>query len=452
MAGAPVTAASRQGLLALVSTVAVAGSLATAEQIVARHEWRLDLTPDQRYVLSAHARRALADVPRDALVTAFVRPDDPRNRELEDLLRQISTASARVRWRTIDVNRNPAVARQYGAGTYGAVVVESDGRQKTLVSTDERTLVGAIRQVTRPERPRVYVLTGHGERAIRDSDRQYGYSSAKAALLQEQYDVRELASLAEHGVPDDASVLVIAGPRSDLLAGELVHLDAYLRRGGGLLVLLDPGTETPSLMGLLRQHGIEVGDGIVVDADNRLFAGDYLTMVIANRAADHPVSAGLQALPLMSQVRPVGREDGTGTSVLSTAAQSWRTLDLGVLRTGVTEFDEQHDTRGPVTVGVAVGGDDRSAGRILVYGDSDFATNFFLDYLGNCDLWLNSINWLAREEALIGSREPVKTPGVNQFFLSARQGRLIFWLGTVVQPALVLLLGMVVMWVRRKEA
>src|SRR5262249_52269142 len=160
------------------------------------------------------------------------------------------------------------------------------------------------------------------------------------------------------------------------------HLDAYLRRGGGLLVLLDPGAETPSLIGLLRQHGIEIGNEIVVDADNRLFAGDYLTMVVPNRAADHPVSAALGASPLMSQVRPVGRVDGNGATVLSTAAQSWRTRDLGVLRTGVTEFDEHRDTRGPVTVGVAVGGENRSTGRILVYGDSDFATNFFLDYLG----------------------------------------------------------------------
>jgi ABC-type uncharacterized transport system involved in gliding motility auxiliary subunit len=89
-------------------------------------------------------------------------------------------------------------------------------------------------------------------------------------------------------------------------------------------------------------------------------------------------------------------------------------------------------------------------GRVLVYGDSDFATNFFLDYLGNRDLLLNSINWLARDEQLIASRRPVQQPGVNQFFVSARQGAVAFWLGTVVQPAVVLVLGVVV-YVRRRK-
>jgi len=444
------TFARRQGLLALVSTVAVAGSLVTAQRIVARHAWRLDLTPDHRYVLSAHAVRALADLPRDVLVTAFVRADDPRNRDLADLLRQIGAASDHVRSRTLDVNRNPAVARQYGIGAYGSLVVESDGRQKVVVNPDEGALVGAIRQVTRPQ-PRVYVLTGHGERNIEDADRQQGYSMAKAALQEEQYEVRPLTTLAEHGVPEDASVVIIAAPRSDLLASELLQLDAYLRRGGALLVLLDAATETPSLIGLLRRYGIEVSNLVVLDPDNRLFAGDYLTMVIPQRAAEHPVSAALRAAPLMSQVRAVARSGTAGVELLRSSPQSWGTADRGVLRTGIAEFDQQHDAPGPLPVGVAVGGDRGTAGRLLVYGDSDFATNFFLDYLGNRDLWLNSVNWLAGEEMLIGSREPAKTPGVNQFFLSARQGRLIFWLGTVVQPAIVLLAGAVVLWVRRQE-
>jgi ABC-type uncharacterized transport system involved in gliding motility auxiliary subunit len=84
-----------------------------------------------------------------------------------------------------------------------------------------------------------------------------------------------------------------------------------------------------------------------------------------------------------------------------------------------------------------------------VYGDADFASNFFLGYLGNRDLFLNSVNWLAQEDTLVASRPPTQEPGVNQFFLSNDEGQRVFWVGTIVQPAIVLLLGLVVIGWRR---
>ncbi|MFQ5665847.1 MAG: ABC transporter, partial [Candidatus Binatia bacterium] len=82
-------------------------------------------------------------------------------------------------------------------------------------------------------------------------------------------------------------------------------------------------------------------------------------------------------------------------------------------------------------------------------GDSDFANNFFIQYLGDKDLLVNAVNWLAGEEALVGRRRQPKRPGVNQFFVSARQGRLAFILGTIVEPALFLVVGAVVFLRRR---
>jgi ABC-type uncharacterized transport system involved in gliding motility auxiliary subunit len=121
------------------------------------------------------------------------------------------------------------------------------------------------------------------------------------------------------------------------------------------------------------------------------------------------------------------------------------------LRSGVGRFDAVRDVAGPIAVGtsVLVRGRGSAPGRVIVYGDSDFATNFFLEYLGNRDLFLNSVNWLAGEDTMVASRPPTKQPGVQQFFVSASQGRSAFLLGTVVQPGLVLLLGLFV-YLRRK--
>jgi gliding motility-associatede transport system auxiliary component len=281
----------------------------------------------------------------------------------------------------------------------------------------------------------------------------------RTVLRNEFYDVQPMSLLGESGVPADATVVVIAGPRKDLLPSELLKLSDYVERGGDLLVMMDPQS-SPSLGAFLERYGVRLTGDLVVDPENRLFAGDYLTMTVPGLSDRHPVSASLKAPPLFSQARAVEFAPGTprgvkGIEFLHTAPTSWRTPDMEVLRTGVASFASGRDQPGPVPVGVSVlvenGADDKPGrpARFIILGDSEFADNFFIEYLGDKDLMVNSIDWLAGEEELVGQRTPLRQPGVNQFFVSARQGRLAFILGTIVEPALFLLVGAVVILRRR---
>jgi ABC-type uncharacterized transport system involved in gliding motility auxiliary subunit len=470
VAGAPMNRPVRahapwaQWALMLTATLGLAATLFMIQVVLSHYTWRLDLTPEKRFTLSEHARRVLKSLDRDVHVIAFLRSDDPRNSEIEDLLTRVRNVSPRVQYSVVDVNRNPAVARQYGVDNFGSLVVESAGRRKDFANPREDVLVEAILQVTRPTRKMVYFLRGDGEQDIDSTDRQRGYSSVRNALHREFYDVRSLNLVDENGVPDDATVVVIAGPRRDLLDSELAKLGDYMRRGGGLLVMLDPQTG-PKLVAFLERYGIKVDDNVVVDPDNRLFAGDYLTMIVPGLSSEHPVSAGLKSPPLFSQARAVhfaGTTDGNirGIDFLRTAKSAWGTTETEVLRTGVASFVRGRDQAGPVSVGVsvlintrpqngAVGPGSPGVTRVIVLGDSDFANNFFIEYLGDNDLVVNAINWLAGQEDLVGSRPQLRQPGVNQFFVSARQGRLAFILGTIVEPALFLVVGAAVFLRRR---
>jgi ABC-type uncharacterized transport system involved in gliding motility auxiliary subunit len=449
----------RQWLLLLAGTGGLAASMFMAQVILSHHNWRLDLTPEKRFTLSGHARKVLDGLDRDVQIIAFLRSDDARNSEIEDLLTRVGNASQHVHFSVVDVNRNPAVARQYGVDNYGSLVVECDGRRKDFANPREDMLMEAILQVTRPARKIVYFVTGHGEQSLDDTDRHNGYSAVRAALRNEFYDAQALSLTGPQDIPADASVVAIAGPRRDLLASELTKLTAYVERGGSLLIMLDPQT-APSLVAFLGRYGVRAGDGVVVDPENRLFAGDYLTMVVPGLSDRHPVSAALKAAPLFSQARPVrfaGADDPAikGIDFLLTAKGSWSTADLDVLRTGVASFVGGRDQPGPISVGVSVmmqTPGQSSTGhpaRFIVLGDSEFADNFFIEYLGDKDLLVNAVNWLAGEEALVGERPQSRTPGVNQFFVSARQGRLAFLLGTVVEPALFLLAGAAIVLRRR---
>ncbi|MGH2361185.1 MAG: hypothetical protein ACRDGM_11685, partial [bacterium] len=85
--------------------------------------------------------------------------------------------------------------------------------------------------------------------------------------------------------------------------------------------------------------------------------------------------------------------------------------------------------------------------RIAVIGDSDFATNSFFHILGNGKLFLNTVNYLAARENLIGV-EPrtYELPRVN---VTNRQMKGTFFLSVILIPALRAVVGTAVWWKQR---
>jgi hypothetical protein len=242
-------------------------------------------------------------------------------------------------------------------------------------------------------------------------------------------------------VPEDATVVIAAGPRRDYLPEELEQLGRYLDRGGDLLLLLEP--ESPSaLLDLAAARGVRPLGEVVVDPEARLAAGEGMTFKVAELDRQFLVSGTLGAAPVFSQARPLQVGEGV-VAFLTTSKASYGAAPGGA-----------RGTVGPLIVGAAVDparGEGRrpSTGRLIVYGDADFATNGFVDYLGNKDLFVNSINWLARDEFLIATRQQEKEPGREQFFVTEAQGEMAFWLATVVQPVLFLAVGAAVLIRRR---
>ena len=85
--------------------------------------------------------------------------------------------------------------------------------------------------------------SGHGEKDPSNSERG-GYSSISDALKRDNYQFDKLI-LAQQELPADATVIVIAGPRTDLLPRRSRHAAAYLAKRGHLLVMVDPPKTMP---------------------------------------------------------------------------------------------------------------------------------------------------------------------------------------------------------------
>lgn len=452
MAGQAVRSAAGRLLPLVVGTIGLVACGALVLAFAFRHNLRLDLTPQRTYTLSSHARSVVRALDRDVVITAFVRSEDPRTPLLKDLLWRVAAESPRIRYAFVDLNRSPALAQRYGIDRYGALVIESGGRRRDVANPSEGLLVGALLRVTRDRERIVYFVTGHGEASPGSTDRKRGGSVARRALEDELFAVREL-SLLSAPVPADATVVVIAGPRKDYLAEEIAHLEAYVARGGALLLLLEP--ETPrSVAALAARYGIVPLEQIVVDPERRLASGEGFTILVSGLAPQFPVTRMLEAPPVFSYARPLEvRPDAAG----------W---PQGFLETGAAAFAVQPgavgDTpvaarRGRLVLGAAVqpeppggeAGTGRPSGRLIVYGDADFATNGMIEYLGNKDLLVNSANWLVRDESLIAARAQEKERGREQLFVTATQGRMAFWLAAVVQPGVFLAAALTVFLRRR---
>lgn len=446
----------------LVGSLGLAALLAALVAATYRYNVRIDLSPGGRFTLSDHALSVLRSLSQPVHVTGFIRTEDPRNVLLKDLLWQAQRENPRITYDIVDVNRNPAMASEYGVTTYGSAVVESAGKRRDFTAPTEGQLVAALLAVTQAPK-KVYMLTGHGECSITEIERHRGCSGLGTAIRGEHFEVDELSLFGGRSVPDDADILVIAGASSDPLQAEIDAIAAFLDHGGKLLALVDPFT-APRLSDLLSRYGVVAGNDVVLDPENRLGGGELLSAVVTDLSDQHQVTASLDSPALFSGIRSIDAREDTerGRNVvrlLRSGPRSWATEDPDVLRGARPRFVAGRDRNGPLSLGVevtqpAVGGAGGGVGAgrrtsLIVYGDSQFVTNRFLDYLGNRDLVLNSINWLARDDVLVSARAKAKTPGKNFFFVSQAEMSGLFRAAVILQPGIFIGLGLLVFLRRR---
>lgn len=476
---------TRYGALAGTSVVLVISIVAGLNYVLSRQNHRWDLTAAQQYSLSDQTQQVLDNLAAPVRILVFARePEFPR---YQDRLDEYAYQSSQVTVDYIDADRQPLLARQYEIQTYGTIVFDYDGRIERVESDSEQDLTNALIKVVEGTEQIVYFIEGHGEKAHTSPDRD-GYSSVSAALGLDNFAVESLLLAQQPAVPDNATVVVVAGPQTDLLPSELEALRTYLNRGGKLLLLIDPPitNDTPvpnGLFGLTREWGIDVGTDVVVDASGvgQLFGADASVPVAANYPF-HPITDRfnlLTAYPLARSVSAVsGNPDGrVAETFIETSAQSWVEANIDGLATGQVEMNEEAGDRpGPITIGMAVSVpaplpetasveteeveapadgtsvEDEDAPpppetRLVVIGDSDFASNATVGIQGNRDMFLNTVNWLAQQENLISIR--AREPEDRRLTLTAFQQRFVFWLSVLLLPAFSLSAGVYTWWRRR---
>jgi gliding motility-associatede transport system auxiliary component len=482
---------ARLGSLAVASVAVVLAILVAINYLGSRHNKRWDLTAAHQFTLADQTKKVLQGLDKPLRVIVFARTEDfDRFRSRLDEY-QYQSKNFRVEY--VDPERKPAIAQPYlPLVQSGTVVLDYNGRVERVNSDTEQALTNALVKVVHGKQNKVYFVQGHDERTIDDADRT-GYSTIGQYLVSDNFAHANLVLPQVKAIPEDAAVLVVAGPKSDFFPNEIDLLKGYLAKGGKVLFLLDPREKPDSppltgLVGLLKDWSIGIDDDVVINvpSDLQVKDGEAITVdtlgalpntdgtfVLAAKYLPHPLTQGLGRVTVVFRLaRSVAAiTEGAGgrsaQNLVETTPTSWGETDFKRLTTAgqVAREPGKGDKPGPLTLGAAVSAPAADASapapkpdatkedtptretRIAVFGDSDFASNGLLGAGRNADLFMNAINWLAQQEDLIAIRP--RDPENRGITLTPRAAQTIFWLSIVIIPGLIFALGVQTWWRRR---
>ncbi len=456
----------KYGTSAIASTVLLLVLLGMLAFLSTRYHKRFDASQAKIHSLSEQTRKvldALAQAGTPAKAIAFYRADD--GQVVRDLLEQYKYVNSKFEYLFADPLARVDLVEKYQVSSAdlerGAVVLEV-GNENGIVSgdiTEERITNGLLR-ITRRQTKTVYFLEGHnegrthGEQAKEPS----GYEQAVRLLVAENYKIEILLLSMAGQVPDDADVVIIAGPTRPFEASEHVALQKYLARGGALMVMIDPRANTDLYADLLG-WGVEVGDDVVIDELQGLF-GRAASPFAGAYDSKHPITKDLREVTLFHFARSVrARQDVKSdfSTLAMTSAKSWAETDVEELfkNPKAVEFGSK-DKKGPVPLVVA-GTPTLSAQyplaegavpRMVVIGDSDFASNQAIHLYSNRDFFLNSVSWLLGDTEALSIR-PALSPA-SRLSMTQQQLNRLRYLALLLLPEIIALLGVVTWWSRRQ--
>jgi ABC-type uncharacterized transport system involved in gliding motility auxiliary subunit len=465
----------RQARYGAVATIGVAVALAITvgvNYIASRQNKRWDLTAARQNSLSEQTVKLLQGLTAPVKFTVFERQTEMER--FRGRLTEYAYNSSQVSVDYIDPDTRPVVAREFDIQAYGTVVIDYMGKRERVTSDSEQDLTNGLIKAMSTMARKVYYLQGHGEKEPNRTERD-GFSAVSGSLRRDNYEVERLVLAQMKEVPDDATVVLIAGPTSDILETEDQALRRYLARAGKLMVMLDPpvgpqAAPLTRLEAILKEYGITPGTNVVVDLSG---ATNDPSIAVAATYPMHAITERFATLTLYPLARSINFVEGgvngrTPTTIVETSRQSWAEANLASLSSegGVSMDEASGDKVGPIPLGVAVSAPVESPAanaaastppatgealkpeiRIVVFGDSDFPSNAYAGIPGNMNFFANAISWLAQQESLIAIR-PTEAQD-RRVAMTPQQQTAVFWSSILVMPGLVFLAGIYTWWRRR---
>jgi ABC-type uncharacterized transport system involved in gliding motility auxiliary subunit len=491
---------------ALIATLSVLVILGLINFLGIRYHLRLDLTDTQLFTLSPQSRELVSNLPETMKVWLFTKEKNSQDQELLD---NYHRQSNKFKFEYVDPELKPGLAERFGVKDYGEVYLEFQTKRQLvqIISEDERLseikLTNRLQQMINPKTAKVYFLQGHSEHPLSAS--KGAISKAIQGLTDKNFTTSTLNLAERPQVPDDANVLVVAGPQKELLTGEVTALQNYLHRGGNLLLMIDPNTN-PKIDTLLKEWGVRLDNRLVIDNSGESLQLGPATILVTEYG-QHPITQdfanNISVYPLTRplEIDPVSGVESMVLLKTKPYPSSWAESDQ---KSEKLEFNEDKDLKGPLTLGVALtrklsnspiptaktsptaiptptptpttktsptptptptsktsptaiptptataktSPNTAKESRLVVFGNSNFATDILFEQQLNGDVFLNTVSWLSQQDEKLLSIRP-KQPKNRRIIISNLEANLLTISAVFLLPLLGLLTGFIIWWKRR---
>jgi ABC-type uncharacterized transport system involved in gliding motility auxiliary subunit len=471
------TRQTRYSAYVTVYVVVVLAVLGAINFLANRYDKSYDSTANKQFTLSDQTIKVADGLKRDIHFTyfgdsgTFGQPGGPK-----DLLDRYAALSPKIHIEYIDPVRKPQQAKAAGFRSDAVVMVDNGPRREAAKSLTEEEVTGAMIRSLKSGERNVCFVNAAAERSI-DNDAGDGYSLLKQLLERDNYKPRsetlkpaaaanakpmaigQTAPAGNVEVPKDCTVLVVGGPQLAYPKPIVDAIKTYVEGGGRALIMVDntlrlgrsePAAENPDLLALLAGWGVTVDKNLVLDLSGMgqlLGLGPEIPFILQyeSHAITQPLTRVPTAFPV---VRALEVKNGDKTSVSKLVSTTDDSIAIDTVPPGGA-IDPKQGKKGPFTLAAAGTLNGSTPGRFVVVGTSLWAANNFAGSrsLGNRDLFMNMVNWLASDEDLISIRP--KAPDDRPLNISQQRLSALFWLSIVIFPVGIVMFGLATWWKRR---
>jgi len=459
---------------AAITTVAVLVCVVLLNLVIGvineKKPMKIDLTREKVYQFSEQTKEITKNLDKDVNVYALY-PDDASGEYVDyvkEYLSKYEALSEKFVVTYVDPYNDPTFVNKFSVNGenigLGSIIVTCGENYRVVgfnelyntnqytnsVSIDmEKKMTAALMNVTGSGKQlKVYFTEGHGE---------FECAYLTSLLEGDGYEC-ESVNVAVSGIPEDASILVIADPSNDFTADEINAIDAYTDKGGHIMLLPQTGKEIPqNLAAYIADWGVTVNNDYVIENDpSHAYRSQYGAAYPAPIMQEHDITKSLieQKINFMA---PVARSlslkkenvfNAQHQVLLSTTEDSWGETNLAE----ASASKDENDIEGPLDV----------ASLSTKYNSENVPSKLFvlgsvmaveMDGLlsqstyANGDFMLNTFANMTEASSVLDIR--AKRVSDEALVMSQSQMIIVTILLLIILPIVIFVIGVVVWWRRR---
>ena len=435
-----------QNIVFALLFLAIIGMLAW---LSTRYAVQSDWTVRGRNSLSSASRQIMGTLPGEVNITAFTANDRITHDRIDDLVNRYRRYKSDLNLTFVNPDTAPDKVRKWGISSDGELIIEYKNRHERVGTPSEIGITNALQRLSLEKENWILFLTGHGERSLLGR-KNYDLGQFGTELQRKGFHTQPINLINTPDFPDNTSLLIIGGTRTDVLSGEVKLVKTYLDKGGNLLWLLD-SSESYGMEDLLDNFGLRLLPGTVVDATTQVYGIKDPSFALVTEYPDHPITMDFDTLTVFPTATGIAiNKLGGAQQILSTLPRSW--TETGAIE-GEIRFDaNSSEHEGPINIGIALTRPgqkpDSTNQRIVVIGDGDFLSNRYLGNGDNQKLGMNIIQWLNHDDHFINI--PPKAASDRTLNFSETSIAVIGLGFLVVLPATLFTIGGYI-WYRRRN-